>query len=131
MNRTKKTLVAALAAVSMQAAAQTTRLVPMDYSVQIPQDWPKLEERLTIADKPTIARWCQMPPHIAARADSCAVLDFRYELCMIYATSEDPDVIKHEREHCAGYSHQGEGRRALDAWERWKQNRKQDAITHR
>jgi hypothetical protein len=47
------------------------------------------------------------------------VVSFKYGLCMIYLSSNDQEALRHERAHCAGYSHVGE-RTAHQAWERFK-----------
>jgi hypothetical protein len=39
---------------------------------------------------------------------------------MIYLSSNDPEALRHERAHCAGYGHVGEGGKAHQAWARFK-----------
>ena len=100
-----------------------TKLVDIDYTVKPPADWPALEERITYADAPTVQRWCNMPQNIRDRAFNCAVVSFRYGLCMIYLSDKnDAAALAHERAHCQGYSHVGEGYRAHQAWERFKKH---------
>jgi hypothetical protein len=95
-------------------------LVEIDYNTKPPADWPILEERITYADVATVQRWCNMPQAMRDRAFNCAVVSFRYGLCMIYLSSNDPEALRHERAHCAGYSHVGDGGKAHQAWERFK-----------
>ena len=105
----------------------TTKLVDIDYNTQPPADWPQLEERITYADIPTIRRWCNMPKGM--RAYNCAVVSFRYGLCMIYLSDQnDASALAHERAHCQGYSHVGEGRKAHAAWERWNRDQKVELL---
>jgi hypothetical protein len=101
-------------------------MVEIDYNTKPPADWPVLEERITYADVATVQRWCNMPQAMRDRAFNCAVVSFRYGLCMIYLSSNDPEALRHERAHCAGYSHVGE-RKAHQAWERFKK-KQTDAV---
>ena len=98
----------------------TTKLLDIDYSIKPPEDWPDLEERITYADVPTVQRWCNMPAAIRDRAFNCAVVSFRYGLCMIYLSTNDHAALEHERAHCRGYDHVGDTNRSRNAWERWK-----------
>lgn len=99
-----------------------TKLVDIDYSTKPPADWPSLEERITYADVETVQRWCNMPASIRGRAFNCAVISFRHGLCMIYLSSNDPEALRHERAHCAGYNHVGEGGKAHRELERFKKS---------
>ena len=106
-----------------------TKLVDIDYSVTPPADWPVLEERITRADVETVQRWCNMPKAIRHKAFNCAVVSFTYGLCMIYLSDNDPQTLEHERAHCRGYSHVGEGDKAHRAWERFKRSPKDGLVT--
>jgi hypothetical protein len=99
-------------------------LVPIDYSYAPPDDWPKLDERITYADLETTRRFCNAPKVFKERIISCAVMSFEYELCMIYVRPGDEEALKHERAHCAGYNHVGEGGKTQAAWDNWKRNRR-------
>lgn len=98
----------------------TTKLADIDYSTKPPADWPHLEERITRADVETVQRWCNMPKAIRGRAFNCAVVSFKYGLCMIYLSTDDPAVLTHERAHCAGYGHVGDAYRAHHSWGLYK-----------
>ena len=111
------------------AGCATRSLVAIDYNTPPPADWPKLEERITYADVETIQRWCNMPKALRDRAFNCAVVSFTYGLCMIYLSERTPEALAHERAHCAGYSHVGEGYRAHRAWEMFKKNPKAEMVT--
>jgi hypothetical protein len=106
--------------VLLSSCAIPRTLVEIDYNTKPPADWPVLEERITYADVQTVQRWCNMPQALRDRAFNCAVVSFRYNLCMIYLSSNDPEALRHERAHCAGYSHVGEGKKSHQAWERFK-----------
>jgi hypothetical protein len=105
-----------------------TKLVDIDYSTKPPADWPQLEERITKADVETVQRWCNMPQALRGRAFNCAVISFRYGLCMIYLSTDDPEAIKHERAHCAGYNHVGEGGKSHKAWDSFKRDQKLELL---
>jgi hypothetical protein len=111
--------------VLLAGVAHGQSLVPIDYSYAPPSDWPKLDERITyLEENESIQRFCNSKKWgLYNRIKSCAVLSFEYELCMIYVQPNDEDALKHERAHCAGYSHVGEGGKAHEAWERWKGKR--------
>ena len=103
------------------AGCATTKLVDIDYTVKPPADWPALEERITYADVQTLQRWCNMPKGM--RAYNCAVVSFRYGLCMIYLSDKnDAAALAHERAHCQGYGHVGESNVVHRAWERFKKS---------
>jgi hypothetical protein len=101
-----------------------TRLVAIDYNTKPPEDWPQLEERITYADVATVQRWCNMPQAIRDRAFNCAVVSFKHGLCMIYLSSKDPEALAHERAHCAGYGHVGDGDITHRAWVTYKRSQK-------
>jgi hypothetical protein len=98
-------------------------LVPIDYSYAPPDDWPKLDERITYADLETTRRFCNAPKLFKEKIISCAVMSFEYGLCMIYVRPGDEDALKHERAHCAGFNHVGETGKTAEAWEKWKSKR--------
>lgn len=100
------------------AGCTTTKLVDIDYSIKPPEDWPALEERITHGSVEEVQRWCNMPKGM--RAYNCATVNFKYGLCMIYLSSQDPAALEHERAHCRGYDHVGDTNRSRNAWERWK-----------
>jgi len=108
--------------------AGCARLVDIDYDTKPPADWPKLEERITYADRETVQRWCNMPKALRNKAFNCAVVSFRYGLCMIYLSERTPEALAHERGHCAGYDHVGDGRKSHAAWERWKRDQKVELL---
>ena len=109
------------------ASAQTYRIIEgIDYASPPPADWPKLEERLTYADVDTVRRWCNKP---GTQIHGCAVTSFRYGLCMVYLSNQEPALLDHERAHCAGYAHPGEAQKVRAAWEGWKQNQKVELLT--
>lgn len=108
-------------------SAPTYRITtPIDYRAMPPADWPKLEERISYADVSTVRRWCNRP---ASQIHGCAVVSFRYGLCMIYLSNKEPALIEHERAHCAGYAHAGEASVVRAAWERWKASQQGELLT--
>jgi hypothetical protein len=94
------------------------KLVDIDYSIEPPRDWPKLEERITYGTVEEVRRWCNMPKGM--KAFNCATVSFKYGTCMIYLSTNDPAALAHERAHCQGYDHVGDRYRSHQAWERWK-----------
>lgn len=98
---------------------------PIDYDTAPPADWPQLEERLTYADLDTVRRWCNRPK---SALSACATPSFRYGLCMIYLSRNDPVLLKHERAHCAGYGHVGSASEPRVMWERWKADQKGELL---
>ena len=58
-------------------------------------------------------------------AFGCAWLDLRAGTCTIYLASDAPEVLVHERAHCAGYDHFGEStaRDFLVAFRAWAAGR--------
>lgn len=99
-----------------------TKLVDIDYSIQPPADWPKLEERITYGTVEEVQRWCNMPAAIRGKAFNCATVNFQYGLCLIYLSHDHiPGALEHERAHCQGYDHVGDRFRSHQAWERYKE----------
>lgn len=97
-----------------------TIVQPIDYSRPPPPDWPSLRVIEQKIGPDELARFC--PRSYAAygsRAASCARLDLSRGVCLIYTTSERPDLLEHERAHCRGYDHAGETT-MRDAWQAHK-----------
>lgn len=94
-------------------------LVEIDYNTRPPADWPNLEEKIHHVEIGDLPKFCGPKPTLG-HAEGCSVVHFGYEVCYIYLATKDPAVLEHERAHCKGYSHVGEGDRAHKAWERWK-----------
>ena len=113
-------------AVFWAGVSQAQELVPIDYNFHVPSDFPKLDERITYLDQDAIYRFCNVKKNFpgVVKIRSCAVLSFEYDLCMIYVQPNDEASLKHERAHCSGYNHVGEASKTVEAWERWKKDRK-------
>jgi len=114
--------------VLLAGLSHAQELVPIDYSHAPPDDFPKLDERITyLDDLESLYRFCNVRKNFPAglvKMNGCAVLSFEYELCMIYVRPNDEASLKHERAHCAGYNHVGEAGKMQAAWENWKRYRK-------
>jgi hypothetical protein len=119
-----KKLIYLLVFLSVPAFAQL-RSVPIDFSSAPPEDWPKLDERLTeLDDLETVRRFCNVRKNFPSTPiKGCAVVSFEYQLCMIYIVKGDQEGLEHERAHCQGYNHVGENGKTEKAWEQWKSNR--------
>jgi hypothetical protein len=100
-----------------------TKLVDIDYSNPPPDDWPKLEERVTYGTVEEVQDWCLMPAAVRKNAFNCALLYFQHGVCMIYLTHRPiQGALEHERAHCRGYDHIGDTNRSRNAWEQWKKS---------
>lgn len=119
-----KRLIYLLVFLSAPAFAQL-RSVPIDYSSAPPEDWPRLEERLTeLDDIESVRRFCNVRktfPNTLIKG--CAVVSFEYQLCMIYIVKGDQEGLDHERAHCKGYNHVGDVGKTEKAWESWKRTK--------
>ncbi len=119
----RRTLMCALLLVLLSSGC--AQLVAIDYNIAPPADWPALEERVTYTDLATVHRWCNTP----GVYEGCSVQSFRYGLCMIYLSNKDPELLEHERAHCAGYAHAGDAPRVRAAWETWKAKQAVELLT--
>lgn len=98
-----------------------------------PPDWPELRVRehhvlagevyarcskYVSAEMRALA-WLTLTPPII---NGCAEVDFRSMTCDIWVRGDlpDPDVLEHERAHCAGGDHAGEAPVLANAWAAWK-----------
>jgi hypothetical protein len=100
--------------------ASSPGLVPMDYQTKPPSDWPKLDERITYIPQESVARFCRVSKDLTDRVQGCTTIDFYYNLCMIHLGNKSPELLAHEREHCQGYDHEGDGGKSIRAWEAFK-----------
>jgi hypothetical protein len=99
--------------------------VPIDFSNPPPADWPVLDERLTVLDDiESVRRFCNAKVKFkGVQIKGCAVVSFEYQLCMIYVLKGDDAGLEHERAHCKGYVHVGDGDSAYKALDLWKSKR--------
>jgi hypothetical protein len=95
-------------------------LVPMDYDTKPPADWPKLDERISYIELEAVPRFCGVPKELVSRVQGCSKIDFYYNLCMIHLGNNSPELLAHEREHCLGFNHRGEGGKSAKAWTEYK-----------
>jgi len=91
-------------------------LVQMDYETKPPADWPVLDERISYIEPEAVGRFCGVPKDLVHRVQGCTKIDFYYNLCMIHLANKSPELLKHEREHCLGYDHRGDGGKSIKAW---------------
>lgn len=105
--------------VLLLSGCATGKLVAIDYNYPPPKDWPKLEEKVHYIESRDFEKFCGRVPTFR-HAHGCSIVHFGYEVCYIYLTNKDPELLEHEKAHCAGYSHVGQGGRAHQALERWK-----------
>lgn len=95
-------------------------LVQMDYDHKPPADWPKLDERISYIEPEAVGRFCGVPKNLVHRVQGCTKIDFYYNLCMIHLANKTPELLQHEREHCLGYDHKGDGGKSASAWKAHK-----------
>lgn len=95
-------------------------LVKMDYETKPPADWPRLNERISYIEPEAVGRFCGVPKNMVHRVQGCSHIDFYYRLCMINLSNKSPELLQHEREHCQGFDHQGDGGKSRKAWEEHK-----------
>ena len=106
-----------------------TQLTQIDYSVRPPYDWPKLTERVVYLDLLATQNYCRMTPQMRKRGDfGCAQVNFREGTCTIYLSKQSAEALEHERAHCAGYDHVGDAGRSREAWERWKEHKRNGGV---
>ena len=89
----------------------------IDYSRQPPADWPVLQER--IVHDFSMTQQCAGALFPITVSFGCALISFVNGTCTIYLASDAPEVLVHERAHCAGYDHVGASS-ARDAWVAFK-----------
>lgn len=93
------------------------QLKAIDYSIAPPEDWPLKEIVVTQFDPGTTPPLCAQ---YAGHTRSCAVINFRTGVCYISLTTNEPEVVEHERAHCRGFDHVGDLNRSRSKWEEWK-----------
>jgi hypothetical protein len=97
----------------------------IDYSIKPPEGWPELREEIVYGTEEQMQRWCQKFAEVGGgKVIGCAKAHFEWDLCMIFLSSDNPEHLEHERAHCRGYGHVGEGKIAHKAFELWKAKRK-------
>jgi len=99
----------------------------IDYSRKPPEGWPTLRQQITYGSEEQVKRWCARAPGAAMAGDKlkgCALAYFEWNLCTIFLTSKDPEQLKHEQAHCAGYNHVGEPNLSQQAYDAWKAKQK-------
>jgi hypothetical protein len=93
-----------------------------------PADWPELrviEQRASFLD---LQRVCNPGTPLAISLligviQSCAWIYFDRGECVIWSTEDaSPEVLEHERAHCAGYDHIA-GSTLAEGWTSWKRAR--------
>lgn len=82
-----------------------------------PSDWPQLKETVIHTSSRVAKQLCASEK--LDYVDACTIIAFSKNECNIYTTTDDPDVMAHERMHCKGYDHVG-STTLRDAWEKWK-----------
>jgi hypothetical protein len=71
-----------------------------------PQGWPELVEQIERPGFWQAQQICGAPIPFGI-AVACAQPDLVKGICRIILTSDDPEVLEHEREHCRGKDHIG------------------------
>lgn len=111
-------------------AAPLSGCFMMTNHVEPPADWPALkviERPLSVID---VQRKCSRHLTVGSAIFSlgltmgCAEVDFAAGVCTIYIArgENDPGILEHERDHCAGKDHLGGDMTLRTAWERYKQS---------
>ena len=116
----------ALLLVLLSGCATYTEIDPNNHP---PSDWPNLREEIVYGSPEQVKGWCSklrgLEPEYRGKVLGCALAYFEINLCRIYLTERDPAQLEHERMHCKGYVHYGEGDRAHRAMQNWKAKNKQ------
>jgi hypothetical protein len=95
--------------------------IEIDYNRKPPADYPNLRQEVVYGDEEQMKRWCSRVPEAwQGKVIGCSKMHFEWNLCMIFLSTNNPDHLKHEQDHCLGYGHVGGGRTPADEWEAYK-----------
>lgn len=101
--------------------AGCTAHIPIDYDNKPPSDWPVLREEIVYGTPQQVQGWCaKLPEASRGKVSGCALAYFELNLCRIFLTEYNAEYLEHERMHCKGYVHVGEGDRAHQVMTKWR-----------
>jgi hypothetical protein len=107
--------------VLLAGCASQPRYKQIDYSSPPPEGWPALREYVTYGTREYVTKECKRnPANTDESYDGCALAYLDGLRCDIYLSSHDPELIKHERDHCKGYAHIGDAELYRREFWKWK-----------
>jgi hypothetical protein len=96
----------------------------IDYSVAPPADWPRLREESIYGTVEEVTEKCKSFSERGGKMAGCAMVYLEQGVCVMYLSSRDPELLAHERAHCRGFAHVGDGDKVHKDFGAWKARKK-------